>query len=542
MKLNNYIITLSVSICAMLCGCTDWLDTQPNDKQSEQQQFATKDGFYSAVNGVYNRMSSSSLYGKTLSYGDLDILGQYYTVEQSNQGSYYKYLRALTTWDYTEDGVDAVLSSTWNAAYSTIMNINVVLKNIEDDATGNKILPQREHDMLKGEMLASRAMLHFDMLRWFGPIYSKNPEGRGVPYNEDTDPQILPVLKANDVLENYILRDLKEAENLLASSDPVLTYGPRAEYDEVNLDNSMRYRQLRLNYYATVLLTARAYLWADDVDKALAEARKLTDDPKVKEFFPTVDKSKLLGNYNDPDRMFSTESLFGYYNKNRGLIYDGTFGGSNTGTSLLIPRSGYVDGKLFGSVDAEDIRYKSQWELGETLEGQTSMKLTKFKDINDAGKNNAENNKEDETGVLQVQKFYGTYCSLIKLSEAYYIAAECLMRNGDLAEAWNYLNTVRENRGLGSYATTTAEKYFWKFLTLDYIREFVGEGQKFFYFKRRNMGFDNDYNGRKEIKVLVSAGFPPFIPPTYSYEDKATDAEKEKRFVAPLPQSELDNR
>ena len=542
MKLNKYIITLSVALCAMLSGCTDWLDTQPNDKQSEEQQFSTKDGFYSAVNGVYNRMSGSNLYGKTLSYGDLDLLGQYYIVEQSNQGSYYKYLRALTNWDYTEEGVSAVLSSTWNEAYSTIMNINVVLNNIEKDATGKKVLPQREYKMLKGEMLAARAMIHFDMLRWFGPIYSKNPEGRGIPYNDTTEPQILTMHNAKTALNDYILRDLKEAENLLAESDPVITEGPRAEYDEVNLDNSMRYRQLRLNYYATVLLTARAYLWGDDVDNALAEAQKLTEDAKVKGFFPAVDKAKLLGNYNDPDRMFSTESLFGYYNKNRGLIYDGTFGGSNTGTSLLIPRSGYVDGQLFGSSDAEDIRYKSQWELGETLEGQSSMKLTKFKDINDAGKNNAENNKEDETGVLQVQKFYGTYCSLIKLSEAYYIAAECMMRNGNLAEAWNYLNTVRENRGLGSYATTTAEKYFWNFLTLDYIREFVGEGQKFFYFKRRNMGFDNDYNGRKEIKVLVSAGFPPFIPPTYSYEDKATDAEKEKRFVAPLPQSELDNR
>lgn len=542
MKLNKYIITLSVALCAMLSGCTDWLDTQPNDKQSEEQQFSTKDGFYSAVNGVYNRMSGSNLYGKTLSYGDLDLLGQYYIVEQSNQGSYYKYLRALTNWDNTEEGVSAVLSSTWNEAYSTIMNINVVLNNIEKDATGKKVLPQREYKMLKGEMLAARAMIHFDMLRWFGPIYSKNPEDRGIPYNDTTEPQILTMHNAKTALNDYILRDLKEAENLLAESDPVITEGPRAEYDEVNLDNSMRYRQLRLNYYATVLLTARAYLWGDDVDNALAEAQKLTEDAKVKGFFPAVDKAKLLGNYNDPDRMFSTESLFGYYNKNRGLIYDGTFGGSNTGTGLLIPRSGYVDGQLFGSSDAEDIRYKSQWELGETLEGQSSMKLTKFKDINDAGKNNAENNKEDETGVLQVQKFYGTYCSLIKLSEAYYIAAECMMRNGNLAEAWNYLNTVRENRGLGSYPTTTAEKTFWNYLTLDYIREFVGEGQKFFYFKRRNMGFDNDYNGRKEIKVLVSAGFPPFIPPTYSYEDKATDAEKEKRFVAPLPQSELDNR
>lgn len=541
MKLNKYIITLSVALCAMLSGCTDWLDTQPNDKQSEEQQFSTKDGFYSAVNGVYNRMSGSNLYGKTLSYGDLDLLGQYYIVEQSNQGSYYKYLRALTNWDYTEEGVSAVLSSTWNEAYSTIMNINVVLNNIEKDATGKKVLPQREYKMLKGEMLAARAMIHFDMLRWFGPIYSKNPEGRGIPYNDTTEPQILTMHNAKTALNDYILRDLKEAENLLAESDPVITEGPRAEYDEVNLDNSMRYRQLRLNYYATVLLTARAYLWGDDVDNALAEAQKLTEDAKVKGFFPAVDKAKLLGNYNDPDRMFSTESLFGYYNKSRGLIYDGTFGGSNTGTGLLIPRSGYVDGQLFGSSDAEDIRYKSQWELGETLEGQSSMKLTKFKDINDAGKNNAENNKEDETGVLQVQKFYGTYCSLIKLSEAYYIAAECMMRNGNLAEAWNYLNTVRENRGLGSYPTTTAEKTFWNYLTLDYIREFVGEGQKFFYFKRRNMGFDNDYNGRKEVKTVTAAPLP-WLPPTINYEDKATDAEKEKRFVAPLPQSELDNR
>ena len=69
----------------------------------------------------------------------------------------------------------------------------------------------------------------------------------------------------------------------------------------------MRYRQLRLNYYATVLLTARAYLWGGDYGNALTEARKLTDDPQVREFFPVVESGKLLGNSSDPDRMFSTE-------------------------------------------------------------------------------------------------------------------------------------------------------------------------------------------------------------------------------------------
>lgn len=35
MKLNKYIITLSVALCTMLSGCTDWLDT-PAQRQAER--------------------------------------------------------------------------------------------------------------------------------------------------------------------------------------------------------------------------------------------------------------------------------------------------------------------------------------------------------------------------------------------------------------------------------------------------------------------------------------------------------------------------
>ena len=99
------------------------------------------------------------------------------------------------------------------------------------------------------------------------------------------------------------------------------------------------------------------------------------------------------------------------------------------------------------------------------------------------------------------------------------------------------------DRGTNNWGTGNGESFLQDWLTLEYIREFVGEGQKFFYFKRRNMGFDNDYNGRKEVKVMTNPGIPMFgIPPTYDYKDKATDEEKEERFVLPLPKSELDNR
>ena len=523
------------------CSCSSWIDIKPSDRLSEGMLFEDRQGFEKAINGVYVGLTDRALYGRTLSAGIIDFMAQYYTY-----GSGSDMNSMVGAYRYEEDEIKAIFQSAWEKAYALIVNCNIIIEKCD---AKREVLSDVYYGLYKGEAIALRAMLHLDMLRLFGPIMAKNPDGRGIPYNESTDPQILSIMPAGTVLKDYIIRDLTEAEALLLASDPVLTEGPRAEYDEVSQDNSMRYRQLRLNYYATVLLTARAYLWGGDYGNALTEARKLTDDPQVRKFFPVVESGKLLGNSSDPDRMFSTECLFGYYNKNRGLIYDYSFGGGNTGKALLIPRTGYVDGILFykyGGYWVGDWRFQSQWASGTTLEGNASYQMVKFKEIADQKRDEVTNNK-DENQLLQAQKFYGTFCSLIKLSEAYYIAAECLGTTGsevyDLPTAWTYLNRMFVDRGTNNWGTGNGESFLQDWLTLEYIREFVGEGQKFFYFKRRNMGFDNDYNGRKEVKVMTNPGIPMFgIPPTYDYKDKATDEEKEERFVLPLPKSELDNR
>ena len=541
MKLKKYILSLSVAFCTLTIGssCTDWLDEQPNDKQSEEQQFATKPGFYAAVNGIYDRMSGNSLYGQNLSYEMIDVLGQCYEVNKTDEGSYSKYLRALSNWDYSNETVLSVLGSIWGEAYQTIMNINVVLKNLEEKGS---ILPVKEYKMLKGEMLAARAMIHFDLLRLFGPVYAKNPEGQGIPYNESTKTDILPILSAQNVLSNKILMDLKDAQDLLLESDPVLTEGPRAEYDSDTMDNSQRYRQLRLNYYATTLLAARAYMWAGDYTNAAAEARKITDDEKVKQFFPHVDAGTLLANNIDPDRMFSTECLFGYYNKDRGLIYEYKFNGETAGKNLLVPRGGYTNGLLFAN-ETQDYRYMSQYTTGLTQEGQSTMYMIKHKEIKDQDRDDVVSDTNDDEALLQASKFHGTFCSLMKVSEAYYILAEALgtptSEVYNSAEAWSYLSYIREQRGVTTNVSTDAA--LTDLLTKEYIREFIGEGQVFFYFKRNNKGFDNDYNGKKEIKILIQEAFLWF-PAEYSYKDDVTDEVKAKRFVAPLPSSELDNR
>ena len=83
---------------------------------------------------------------------------------------------------------------------------------------------------------------------------------------------------------------------------------------------------------------------------------------------------------------------------------------------------------------------------------------------------------------------YSKRIPLMKISEMYYIAAECLL-NGetkDLGKAREYMNTVREKRGIiipipegADEATLETE------IQKEYRKEFTCEGQLFYYYKRK---------------------------------------------------------
>ena len=73
------------------------------------------------------------------------------------------------------------------------------------------------------------------------------------------------------------------------------------------------------------------------------------------------------------------------------------------------------------------------------------------------------------------------YIPIVRLSEVYLIAAECASGNNGLA----YLNKIRAHRGLVALENITdldAE------IAKEYQKEFIAEGQMFFYYKRMNLG------------------------------------------------------
>lgn len=485
------ILLFALAGIGMLYGCSDWLDVQPKDKQTEEQLFATKDGFFSAVNGIYVSLGSNELYGRNLSYEMLEIMAKRY--KPSAKNSYYTQLNAF---NYADETVAKNMQATWEKAYQVILNCNVVLHNL--DERWESVLNEKEYRCLKGELLGVRAFLHFDMLRLFGPVYKLKPHDTSIPYNEYSVVQALPLLPADSVIHYKIMRDLNDAEQLLAVSDPVITEGVQDSTRKDNPDNSMRYRQLRFNYYAVLLLKARVLLYANDPAGALAAARRITEDPVVEEHFPAVDPSRLLANNTTPDRMFTSECLFGLYNKDRGLIFRDRFSGESAGDNLLQPRNGFVDGYLFGGQTA-DYRFQSQWTTS-TAVGMPGHMLVKYKQIEDPGN----------------KYFYGTFCSLIKMSEAWYIAAEA---ETDVKQACAYLNTIRARRGVPDINESSKTSLLPK-IRNEYLREFIGEGQIFFMYKRMYVSIAGAENGYSAASYGAS----------------------EARYVVPLPKSEIGNR
>ena len=496
MKVLNILLVLGCLTIAS--ACSNFLDVQPKDQQSEEQLFATKGGFYTATNGVYNKLASDELYGSDLSYGLVDLISKRYNPISSNT-----YFTALAGFDYGNEDVEEELEAIWTAAYNTILNCNVIIENVD---ANEGVLPEQEAAMIKGEMLAVRACLHFDMLRLFGPIYTKDHTAEAIPYNESAQVSMLPFLSADSVLNYKILRDLREAEQLLDGNDPVITGGPMASAGEETDDINLRYRQLRFNYYAVLGLMARVYLYAEDYTNALEYATKLLDDPQVDEWFPAVDPNSLLANSSNPDRVFSSEVLMGIYKSDREDIYTNYFNPEYAGSNLLQTRSGFVDGYLFAG-GTQDYRYQSQWEVASGV-GVTGHAFIKFREI--------DGYKTEEDPDEEIPYFYSLLMSMVRLSEMYYIAAES---EPELADKYEWLNQIRERRGLEALPVTS-EDDFMSNLRMEYLREFWGEGQIFFMYKRLNQNIMNTENGQN----------------TSSYG--ASDA----RYVLPMPEGEIENR
>lgn len=437
------------------------------------------------LNGIYIDLNSDALYGQTLSVEMIEVMGGAYTIGTDNSvwGNY----KDLSSYQYNTEYWRDRLDQTWNKAYALILNCNKILETID----GNKnLFTDGSYYIIKGEALALRAMLHFDMLRLFGPVYSKDSDKKAIPYYTKQTNSPEPILTAQEVMEK-ITADYEDALNYLAN-DPVKTEGTMMSSTEDGSSNFLRYRALRLNYYAVEALMARAYLYMGNKTEAFKYATDVikTADQNI---FPFVDKNLVIGSPADPDRIFSSEVLFALTNTSRGTIHKNFFDPSRLPNYVFRMDDSMMSNLVYGGAATtggyqDDYRYRACW-----MATGSNRYFYKYSDM-------------VANGSIQ-----NTMIPMVRLGEMFLIAAES--QSGDLKAGIQYVNALRRNRGVASLTTLTPD-----LLKYEYIRELYGEGQLFYLYKRLNSD------------IITSA--------TSSKNPKASDL----IFVVPLPDTETENR
>ncbi len=435
----------------VLSSCNDWLDVSPKSQIKEEDHFSREGGYKDQLTGVYTAMSSTSMYGLNMGIGFTEVLSQNYDIDGSGTWRY------ANDYDYANSGVETTIATIWKSTYSAISNLNIMIRNI--DKADPKMFTDNNYYLYKGEAYGLRGFLYLDLMRLFACAPAMDDNSKGVPYVTEYSTNVVEQKTVGETMK-LVINDLLTAREAL-------------EHDSLKCspDNQYDHRASRIpyfNYYAATLTLARAYLWMGDKENALRYANEIVEEneeEKLSSPFRFVDNTVMQSSkLNEIDMTFSTEHIFHLTIKDWEDTADKYFT-SKAGSSALTPSETkaqdiYELGKGYGN----DWRYLKGYE-----QDGTQRFMCKFWHVEGSA--------------------YNDIYPLLRLTEAYYIAAECL-KESNPERAVELLNKVREARNLSlfplDYTMMTADD-IQNEIYKEYRKEFVGEGgQLFYYYKRIN--------------------------------------------------------
>ncbi|TYR32557.1 RagB/SusD family nutrient uptake outer membrane protein [Sphingobacterium phlebotomi] len=455
-------ITVAFAVTVMV-SCNKWLDVRPSNQFDEDEQFSTEQGYIDVLIGTYQSMTDEATYGAELSFRFVDVLAQLY----GNKSSGTDYYRLSATYAYTQANNNqhsprTIIENIWSKQYNSIAQLNYLLKRLD---TRPAELTEANYKLIKGEALALRAFLHFDLLRSFAPAYSEATVGKKtIPYVTEFTVSPSNVLTFTDVVDR-METDLQEAIDLQSGFQ---------EIDQI-IDNQGTtssglfdmFRQNRMNYWAAKALLARMYLYIGDKVNAKKYADEVIDSGQFR-FIPTAnrifDERDSLSNIS-----FTQEHIFSLYHSGLRNVADNFFK-----TTALNPEGS----DLFNTKPVLDGIYESAGEgLGSDIRS-TIASPSRW--------------SEHNTSAVYTKKYYSDHARnvnqrlipLIRLPEMYYIAAEA---STNMSEALEYLNAVRDARNISTMLTNenvSDETAFRNELFKEYRKEYYAEGHLWYFYKR----------------------------------------------------------
>ena len=375
-------------------------------------------------------MGNVNVYGRDMTFGLMSVLGRSYdtTISPAIGNLYYQGAQ----YNFQDPAVKTAFKNIWNNLYVSIANLNNVLDNAD---SRQNVFTGNNYNTIKGEALGVRAFLHFDMVRMFAP----SPAAAGlnvpaIPYVSKISPYAVPASTTGAVLD-LCIADLKTAESLLSQTDMTTS---------------------RITSWGVKGLLARIYLYKGDLQNAQAYALSVINSNK----FPMITAV-------NSDWMITKEHLF----------------------------------SLYSSLNTSAEYYKSVLNtnppLGFTTLNQTALYVTGGGATSDFRRAFLDPTTAVALGnTIMPRKCYATNANLsnvlpmIRVTEMYYIAAECATAALDSLKATDLLDSVRVHRGLTKYTLPALKRDSLNIeIRKEYQKEFLSEGQMFYFYKRKNLPF-----------------------------------------------------
>lgn len=195
MKKIVFLILSIVSLATV--SCKKFLNEVDPNRINLNSYFKNQNDFDLALSGAYNQLRGLYNNKSAWAMGEMRSDNTHYDYKSSDQAVATVNRNAIA--DFLDDKYNNQTPPKWNAAFSTISAINIIIDHIDDiklaEASRNSIL---------GQAKFIRALAYFDLVRFYGgvPIYKRAPLTREETY--------IPRASAQEVYD-FIIADASDA-------------------------------------------------------------------------------------------------------------------------------------------------------------------------------------------------------------------------------------------------------------------------------------------------------------------------------------------
>lgn len=460
-----------LAMATLFAGCTDWLNVRPNSQEPASTMFNTYDGYQNALIGCYTKMKSKTLYGGALNITTIEYLAQHWDFSNTKGTAVKDFAELIKNFKYDDDNFKNDIQSIFDGLYGIVVQANTIIKAMP--MTGEAAI-EDEHarGVIEGEAYAIRAFCHFEVLRLFGQVPSGTIAVR-LPYTENVSREAPPYYNYEEFVVK-IADDLNTAIALLAEHDPIVEMNVKDIDDTYKeMDDFLRFRKLRLNYWAVKALQARYCLYVGKTAEAHAAAMEIIDASSTDKGF-VLDQASLKTDFENKYFAAPTECLFVLNNHQiKDYIQTWFTGLDRSDAVLYMSPQKLADPQMFGaSISAStDTRYKNLWT--HEKKDQYNSIIPEIKKYD-----------QSETDKLstRVLMLYKQIMPMLRLAEVYLIAMET---SDDLTQINSLYEQFNISRNLlpKPFASKTEAI---ETIHREYRCELIGEGQMFFLYKRLN--------------------------------------------------------